>query len=320
MGGRTIRRSRVLRGAVSLLAIVGAGGCAAGRDGEGGSAPTEAAQVAPVDRLRLPWPAEGQASITVEGLGSLGSKGGRRPVPIASLTKVMTALVILKEHPLAVGEPGLRITVDEQAAQESRSLSESTAPLQAGQRLTQRQFLELMLLPSGNNVARLLARWDAGSEEAFVDKMNRAALGLGMAHTRYTGASGIEPTTTSTADDQLKLARQAMHVPVLRAVVAMRSTTVPGVPGPIINTNRLLGRSGVIGLKTGSSTPAGGALMWAAWARSGGKPHLVLGVVLAQRASTTPVEGLEAAFERSEALIEAVQERLPAALDTKGRV
>ena len=320
MGWRAIRGSRVLCGAASLLVVVGAGGCAAGRDGESGSAPTETARVAPVDHLRLPWPAEGQASIAVEGLGSLGSKGGRRPVPIASLTKVMTAFVVLGEHPLAVGEPGLTVTVDEQAAQESHSLSESTAPLQAGQRLTQRQLLELMLLPSGNNVARLLARWDAGSEEAFVDKMNRAASGLGMAHTRYTGASGIEPTTTSTADDQLKLARQAMQVPVLRAVVAMRSTTVPGVPDPIINTNRLLDRSGVIGLKTGSSTPAGGALMWAAWARSGEKPYLVLGVVLAQRAGTTPVEGLEAAFERSGALIEAVQKRLPAALDTKGRV
>ncbi len=62
-----------------------------------------------------------------------------------------------------------------------------------GQRLTQRTPLELLLLPSGNNVARLLACWDAGSQQAFVAKMNRAAAGLGMRRTTYTGASSVEP-------------------------------------------------------------------------------------------------------------------------------
>ncbi|MFF2958069.1 D-alanyl-D-alanine carboxypeptidase family protein [Streptomyces sp. NPDC057963] len=302
--------------AVTAVGIGGWVGLSAGSGGGSGAAAVRAAEVA--DRLDLPWPREGQTSIEVEGLGSLGSKGGQESVPIASVTKVMTAYVILKEHPLKDGEKGPEITVDAAAAQEAHSLSESSAPVREGQRITQRKLLELLLLPSGNNVARLLARWDAGGQREFVVKMNRAAAALGMTRTTYTGASGVEPTTRSTADDQLKLARRAMKDPVLRAVVAMRDTTVPGVPGPVINTNRLLERPGVIGLKTGSSTPAGGNLMWAAEAASGTARHLVLGVVLGQRPHTTPAEGLQAALESSGRLIEAVQKDLPGALGEHG--
>ncbi|MEU8763554.1 D-alanyl-D-alanine carboxypeptidase [Streptomyces sp. NPDC048659] len=265
-------------------------------------------------RLDLPWPEEGQAGVSVEGIGSLGGSGDREPVPIASVAKVMTAYQILRDHPLRAGEEGPEITVDATAAQEAFSLSESAAPVREGQRLSQRKLLELLLLPSGNNIARLLARWDAGSEQAFVAKMNRTAGSLGMTRTRYTGASGLEDTTRSTADDQLALARKAMAEPVLREVVAMRETTVPGHPGPIANTNRLLDEPGVIGLKTGSSTPAGGNLMWAAEVKSGATRHLVLGVVLGQRAHTTPAEGLGAALERSSRLVGAVRQGLPSAL------
>ncbi|MEV7952701.1 D-alanyl-D-alanine carboxypeptidase family protein [Streptomyces sp. NPDC058316] len=307
------------RGAVwasaAVLGVVGAGGwlgfTGGDRDNGSASAPQAAAVAA---RMDLPWPREEQTSIEVEGVGSLGSRGGREPVPIASVTKVMTAYVILKEHPLKGGAKGPGITVDAAAAQEAHSLSESSAPVREGQRLTQRELLELLLLPSGNNVARLLARWDAGSQDAFVVKMNRAAAGLGMTRTTYTGASGLETTTRSTADDQLKLARRAMREPVLRAIVAMRETTVPGVPGTITNSNRLLDRPGVIGLKTGSGTAAGGNLMWAAEVRSGTARRLVLGVVLGQRADTTPAEGLRAALENSGRLIDALQKDLPAAL------
>lgn len=297
----------------AVLVTVGLGGWMGMPDGDNTTGQASGA-AAVADRLNLPWPQEGQSSIAVAGVGSLGSRGGHKPVPIASVTKVMTAYLILKDHPLEDGESGPRVTVDESAAQESDSLSESTVRLTEGQRLSQHELLELLLLPSGNNVARLLARWDAGSEKAFVEKMNRAAADLSMTDTTYTGASGIESTTRSTADDQLKLARQAMKQPVLRTVVATRSAKVPGVQQPVTNTNRLLDKPGVIGLKTGSSTPAGGNLMWAAEAANGAKRHLVLGVVLGQRANTTPAEGLAAALDSSGELIDAIQKRLPAAL------
>jgi D-alanyl-D-alanine carboxypeptidase (penicillin-binding protein 5/6) len=259
----------------------------------------------------LPWPPEGQTSVVVEGLGAhgdLGTRGERTPVPIASVTKVMTAWVILRDRPLRAGEDGPLVTVDRTAANESVSGVESSVPVREGTRLSERRLLELLLIPSGNNIARLLARWNAGSQEAFVMKMNRAARDLGMRHTTYTGASGIEPTTTSTSADQLRLARRVMHDEVFRTVVAMPGTTVPGVPGTIRNTNTLLGTAGVIGLKTGSSTPAGGALMWAATASdNGGRDRLILGVVLHQRSGTDPRQGLRAALARSHALIEGIR-------------
>ncbi|MFE7117617.1 D-alanyl-D-alanine carboxypeptidase family protein [Streptomyces sp. NPDC057654] len=318
-----VPRRRAVCGALALAAVLG-GGTYAGV-GIAGVRPSPTASPHPsltdratiADKVDLPWPGEGQTSISVDGLGSLGSKGGAKPVPIASVTKVMTAYVILKEHPLKDGDQGPQVDVDAQAAQESQSLSESTVPLRKGQRYTQRQLLELLMLPSGNNAARLFARWDSGSQEKFVKKMNRAARDLGMTHTEYTGASGVEESTRSTADDQLKLAQAAMGQPVLRKVVALRKTTVPGIPGTVTNTNDLLDRPGVIGLKTGSTTPAGGNLMWAAKLPAGGEQRLVLGVTLAQRANTSPTEGLSAALERSGKLIEALRTQLPAALDGK---
>lgn len=147
------------------------------------------------------------------------------------------------------------------------------------------------MVPSGNNVARLLARWDAGDEEAFVAKMNRTAAGLGMRATTYTGVSGMEASTRSTAADQLRLARAAMKDPVFRQVVATASVIAPGAGVTFRNTNKLLGRDGVIGLKTGSSTPAGGNLVWATTQEVAGVSRLVLGVVLHQRAGDHPRRG-----------------------------
>ncbi|MGA5441744.1 D-alanyl-D-alanine carboxypeptidase family protein [Streptomyces griseoincarnatus] len=253
----------------------------------------------------IPWPGEGQAAVTLEGSGQVLTHGAQRPVPIASLTKVMTAYVVLTGHPLHPGEEGPRIEVDPQAAHEAGVGGESTVVVTPGDRRTERELLHLLLLPSANNIARLLARWDAGSEEAFVRKMQRAARDLGMRDTTYTDASGIQPTTTSTAADQLKLAREAMRLPALRDIVATRETTVPGV-GRVANGNTLLGTSGVVGLKTGSSTPAGGNLLWAA--KTDGT-HLLLGAVLHQRANTTPAEGLTAALESSRTLIDGLRAR-----------
>ncbi len=311
--GRRPRHAPPWIALISLPALTALAVTVAAAVGRSGS--TDGHSAAPDRRVatlaaELPWPADGQSSVEVEGLGSLGTRGEQTPVPIASLTKVMTAYVILRDHPLHGTQQGPEITVDPQAADESVSGTESTAPVQAGQRYSQRRLLELLLLPSANNIARMLARWDAGSQEAFTEKMNRAASGLGMDRTTYTGASGIETTTVSTSRDQLRLAREAMKNSVFRKIVATRSTTMPGIPGTVTNTNTLLRIPGVVGLKTGSSTPAGGNLAWAATADSDGRERLVLGVVLHQRANTSPEQGLQAALERSERLITAVRAAL----------
>ncbi|MET9557267.1 D-alanyl-D-alanine carboxypeptidase [Streptomyces sp. NPDC006645] len=307
------RRLAVLMTAAVGTAVIGLGGTWA-FTGHG-----EADDLSPGARS-LPWPADGQASVWVEGVGSLGTKGEQKPVPIASVTKVMTAYVILKEHPLPATDPGPVVTVDRTAAQESGSVDESTVRVDEGQRLTQRQLLELTLIPSGNNIARLLARWDAGSQEAFVLKMNREAARLGMRDTTYTGASGLEATSRSTSVDQLRLARAAMRDEALREIVAMPGTVDPATGAMIPNTNTLLGRAGVIGLKTGSSTPAGGALMWAATARTHSSNRLILGVVLHQRPDTTPRQGLRAALDSSGKLIEGARKSLGTAVRAQSGV
>ncbi|MFJ5233138.1 D-alanyl-D-alanine carboxypeptidase family protein [Kitasatospora sp. NPDC088391] len=325
--GRAGLSRRGALGALAGLLVLGAGGALAALPGDGpGAGAGVRAGATPTLRLSdaaagldLPWPAEGQTAVAVAKGGVLGLRGPQQPVPIASVAKVMTAHVVLRDHPLKEGEDGPLITVDEQAAAEAASPSESTAPVTAGQKLSQRKLLEVMLLPSANNVARLLARWDAGSQEAFAARMNAEAARLGMTGTTYTGASGVEASTVSTAFDQLKLAREAMKNPVLRATVALRSTTLPGRAEPLRNTNSLLDRPGVVGLKTGSSTPAGGNLMWALEVpdgRGGSGRRLVYGVVLGQRANTTPAEGLRAALENSGQLVDALRQKLPGVLAT----
>ena len=259
----------------------------------------------------LPWPGEGQAAAEVEGLGSIGTSGEQRPVPIASLAKVMTAYVVLRDHPLAGDAQGPLITVDQQAQDEADaapSTDESTVPVVAGQRLTERELLAAMLIPSGNNIARLLARWDAGGQLAFVAKMNAAAATLHMGQTLYTGASGVEHSTVSTASDQLLLARAAMADQVIASIVAVRDMRIPGVPGTIVNTNTLLGQDGVIGLKTGSTSAAGGALMWAARSSAG---RLIIGVVLYQKPGGSATAGLNAALSASRELVRAIETELP---------
>ncbi|MFG2006460.1 D-alanyl-D-alanine carboxypeptidase family protein [Spirillospora sp. NPDC048911] len=258
---------------------------------------------AAVPGVPLPWPSEGQSAVEVEGVGSLGVSGAPDPVPIASVTKVMTAYVILRRHPLRPGDDGPLIDVDATAANESYAGQESTAPLRESQQIRLRHLLELMLVPSGNNVARLLARWDSASQERFVERMNATARRLGMAATTYTGASGNENSTVSTAADQLKLAREAMRDPVFRAVVAQTDTAIPGDTRTLPNTNTLLNKHGLIGIKTGSGTAAGGNLMWASRVRG----RLVLGVILHQAANTNPTAAKAAVLEAGEKMSAAVE-------------
>ncbi|MEV7600396.1 D-alanyl-D-alanine carboxypeptidase [Kitasatospora sp. NPDC089797] len=244
------------------------------------------------DQLDLAWPAKGQSAAEVVGVGSLGSSGQETPASIASVTKVMNAYLILQKYPLKKGESGPKIVVDKPAAQESGNADESRVTLTEGQVLSEYQALELLMLPSANNVARLLARFHSGSEEAFVKEMNDTAAKFGMTNTTYADPAGFNADTKSTAKDQLKLAEQVMQDDIFRQIVATPDTTLNGVK--ISNTNNLINpKTGVIGVKTGSSTPAGGCLMWAAYKDIGGVKRLILGVTLGQQAtSPNPGDGI----------------------------
>lgn len=243
----------------------------------------------------VPWPAKGQAAVTLVGSGSMGTFGAQTPVPTASVAKIMTAYVVLRDHPLGKGDTGPQITIDAQAVRDGRSKDESRIQgLKVGDAFGEQDMLKMLMIPSGNNIARLLARWDTGSrnEAAFVRKMNAAARSLGMRNTTYTDPSGLERTTVSTAVDQLKLAVQVMRFDVFRSIVAMPEADIRGV-GRISNNNRplLTAGLGVSGIKTGSNTPAGGTLSWADYKTVDGKERLVLGTMMGQHATGPDPDG-----------------------------
>ncbi|MBA0053305.1 hypothetical protein E0L36_21240 [Streptomyces sp. AJS327] len=231
----------------------------------------------------MPWPAEGQAAVTVEGLGSLGTHGARKPVPIASVAKVMTAYVILRDHPVKKGTDGKLIPVDKKAEDEAglSAQNESTVEVKEGDKISMREAVNAIMIASANNVARLLARWDAGSEEKFVEKMNKAAKDLGMRNTTYTDPSGLRAETVSTAEDQVKLGRKAMEDPLFKETVRLPSyEDTKGDTHP--NWNGLVPVGGVVGIKTGTTTKAGGNLLFAAEKEVDGNTQLIVGAVLGQ--------------------------------------
>ncbi|MEU2620360.1 D-alanyl-D-alanine carboxypeptidase [Streptomyces sp. NPDC007157] len=270
----------------------------------------------------IPWPADGQAALDVQGIGSFGSSGDQKPVPIASVAKVMTAYIILRDHPLKSGAAGPKIKVDQTAEDQSNAGQESTVDVTAGDSISQREALESILIASANNVARLLARWDAGSEKAFVAKMNTTAKKLGMTNTTYTDPSGLTDSTVSTAVDQVKLAKAAMSSePSFREVAAMMSyDDYKGVNHG--NWNQLVGHNDVVGIKTGTTTSALGNLVFAAKKEVNGETRTIIGAVLRQPASAASDNSiLTAALNGGDKLIRAAQGALkPATIFKKGAV
>src|SRR4029077_20658662 len=121
-------------------------------------------------------------------LGTIGTSGNEQPLPMASVAKVMTALVVMADKPLNGSDSGPLITItdiDVQAYQADHDQKQSVVEVQVGEQLTETQALEAMLIPSGNNIAETLARWDAGTIPAFVTKMNKLAKKLGLARTKF---------------------------------------------------------------------------------------------------------------------------------------
>ncbi|MFE2074665.1 D-alanyl-D-alanine carboxypeptidase [Streptomyces misionensis] len=235
-------------------------------------------------QVNLPWPNEGEGWMDVDGLGTMGDFGKQTPVAIGSVAKTMTAYIILRDHPLKPGQEGPKIKVDATAEKEggyNKSGESTLNTVKAGDHLTEKQALSAVMIPSANNIARLLARWDAGSEAAFVKKMNATAKELGMTGTTYTDPSGLKETTVSTAHDQVRLGRAVVKQPALVAITSAASWTDPtGHNWP--NYNSLPYWVGAIGIKTGTTTAAGGNLLFAARKTVGGQTVTVVGAILGQ--------------------------------------
>ncbi|MEU1053457.1 D-alanyl-D-alanine carboxypeptidase [Streptomyces sp. NPDC005876] len=262
----------------------------------------------------VPWPGQGQAAMDVNGVGTFGTSGTQKPVPIASIAKVMTVYVILRDHPLKPGDKGPKIKVDAAAQKHyetGKAENESVVKVTEGQQITEYEALQAVMLPSANNVAKLLARWDSGSgsEDAFVEKMNKTAEELGMKNTTYTDPSGLDKTTVSTADDLVKLGRAAMENPVFEEI--SKQPSYIDLNGDQQNNFFGLVPTVAIGIKTGTTTAAGGNILFAAEKTVGGKTQTIIGAALGQygRDGTANIDEVTAVVRR---LIEAGQDALTA--------
>jgi D-alanyl-D-alanine carboxypeptidase (penicillin-binding protein 5/6) len=253
----------------------------------------------------LPWPSTGSAAVGVSSLGLIGTSGNEQPVPMASVAKVMTALVVLADKPLNGSDSGPSITItdiDVQAYQADLAQKQSVVAVQAGEQLTETQALEAMLIPSGNNIAETLARWDAGTIPAFVAKMNKRAKDLGLARTKFADPAGVSPDGASVPSELMRMGMAAMKQLAFRNIVRQPQVQLP-VAGVVYNVDSVLGQDGIVGIKTGSGLSTGANFLFAAGVIVNGFPLTIFGCVMGQPT-------LAAAFSAAEALISAVKPAL----------
>ena len=182
----------------------------------------------------------------------LYERNADREMLIASTTKILTALVALRE-----GDLSDTVTVSRRAA----NTEGSAMYLEAGEKLTLETLLYGLLLCSGNDAAVAIAEHIAGSEERFADRMNEMAAELGMEHSSFANPNGLDhPDHYSTARDMAILACAAMENETLVRIASTRSVTIGG--RTMTNHNKLLASlEGCLGLKTGYTMAAGRTLV-----------------------------------------------------------
>ena len=249
----------------------------------------------------LPWPRTGSAAVAVSGLGIVAGSGNEQPTATASVAKVMTALIVLADKPLKPDEAGPTLSVaaaDVADYQAKKAAGESVVPVAAGEQLTELEALQGLLIPSGNNLADLLARWDAGDIPTFIARMNARAKTMGLNRTTFQDTHGADPKTVSTPSDLVRLGMAAMQDPVFSSIVAMQQATLP-VAGVVYNVDYVLGQSGIIGIKTGSGGDLGANFLFAATGSAAGHPVTLYGCVMGQAT-------LDDAFNASKALLAAM--------------
>jgi D-alanyl-D-alanine carboxypeptidase (penicillin-binding protein 5/6) len=232
----------------------------------------------------LAWPSLGSAALLIPSLG-VEKTWNDHVVPIASLTKMMTAYVTLKALPLASGAMGPCLTVgpsDVALFKQMNSVSESSAEVTLGEQLCEYQLLDGLLVHSAGNYAVLLGTLVSGSSSAFIDRMNATAALLGLTSTHYVDESGFSELSVSTALDQARLARLLMESPLVRSIVIQPNVTLP-VAGTLNSFTPYVGIDHVIGVKSGRTYAAGGCDVMAMTFIQGGQTRIIYAVVLGQR-------------------------------------
>jgi serine-type D-Ala-D-Ala carboxypeptidase (penicillin-binding protein 5/6) len=229
---------------------------------------------------QLGWPVQGQAAVGLVGSPILETHGKQKPVPIASTAKLITALTVLQKKPLAAGDQGPLLTMTDQDVTLYRNYAAqdgSLVKVVTGEKISQYQVLQAIMLPSSNNLSDSLAIWAFGSLKAYTQAANQYLEKQGL-HDTHVGndASGMSPTTTSTAPDLVEIGKLTMQNPVLAEIVGQ--STASGIPvvNNIKNVNSLLGSNGIIGIKTGNTEQAGGVFVSASRTTVNSKPVTIV--------------------------------------------
>ncbi|MCU1410222.1 MAG: D-alanyl-D-alanine carboxypeptidase [Rhodoglobus sp.] len=229
------------------------------------------------------FPGYGASGVGAVGYpGVLASAGSTDPLPIASISKIITALVVLDAHPLALGDSGPDITfgdVDQGYYDAQLADGGVVESVSVGQVMTQRNVMNVMLMESANNYAESLATWGYGSEPAFITAATAWLAAKGLTSTTIEEPTGVSPNNRSTVADLIELAKLAEANPVIAEIVSTQTMDVPDI-GTIENRNGLLGVDGVDGIKTGTLDEAGACLLFSQEHAVGTTTITVVGVVL----------------------------------------
>ena len=280
-----LRRRRITVFSILLIVLVGVGYIGATNLAP---VPASAATLEQPAALTQPvaapvWPGFGESAIGAVGFpGVLASSGEQQTVPIASITKMVTALVILDAKPLGAGEDGPSITftdADVDIYYDVIAENGSVAPVVSGMVLTQREAFEAMLLPSANNYATSLAVWAYGSKDLYLAAAQSWLAANGLTQTTVADTSGLSASSVSSPANLVELGKLVVGHPALAEIVALQSAVLP-VIGTVTNTNKLLGRDGVDGIKTGTTDVAGACLLFSTDFTVGTSTVTMVGVVL----------------------------------------
>ncbi len=213
-----------------------------------------AAVTAPAAAVAQPaWPLEGAGATGVEGFANV-STSSSEPESIASITKLVTALVVLDRMPLADGEQGPEFAFTSADRREYRAYladDQSALDVPVDGVLTQYQLLQGVLIGSANNYADRLVFDLWPDEDAYVEAANAWLQAHDLGGITVVDSSGIDPENTAAPASVIALAETAMSNPVIAGIVAQRSVELPGA-GFVENTNALLADPAVVGVKTGS--------------------------------------------------------------------
>ena len=299
-------------GAIGLLSFYGSEDARSpGRPVVQASSNTAISDTAPLyDFASVTFPSEGQSAIGTHAGDYVQLSGPEQVRPIASMTKVITALTILDKSPMQLGETGSIITLttkDEEYYREYVAKSGTVTAVTAGLQMSQYDALQAMLLPSSNNIADTLVDAYFDSREEYLDYANNLLRTYGLENTTVADASGFSPDSVSTPSEMIVVGRVALENQVIAQIVAKPNASIP-VGGDIPNYNALIEVEGVTGIKPGLTDEAGHCLLFSATTTDAdGNTVKIIGVVMGVFDYPTYITGATELLNASKSIVESTK-------------